>query len=215
MINIWKKITIFKNSINPKIDENGSESESEKEKENIIKKYKTKKLFEKSTIIENDYERRLLMSFIKENDKTKTEICPVLLFKSSIDGDSSQKFHEKCDFNGATITLVRSENGRRFGGYTSISWDKNIGNYNSTGDNFLFSLDARKYYKNSSGNYHTYHHPSYGATFGSGHDLYICDGCMSNQSSYTNKSNYDMTSTYELNGGVKAFKVLDYEVFKV
>ena len=51
--------------------------------------------------------------------------------------------------------------------------------------------------------------------FGSGHDLYISNGCMSNQNSYTNKSNYDMTSSYELNGGVYKFKVLDYEVYKI
>ena len=51
--------------------------------------------------------------------------------------------------------------------------------------------------------------------FGLGHDLYISNGCMSNQSSYTNKSSYDMTSNYELNGGVYQFKVLDYEVFKI
>lgn len=209
-----KKIKIFKNSLKPKIDEMGSESESENENKRI-KKYSNKKLFEKSTIIENDYERRLLVSFIKENDKTKTEIYPVLLFKSSVDGDSSQKFHDKCDFNGATITLVRSETGRRFGGYTSISWDKNLGNYNTKGDNFLFSLDARKYYKNTSGSNHTYHNGSYGPTFGGGYDLYISSGCMSNQNSYTSKSNYDMTSAYELNGGVQKFKVLDYEVYKI
>jgi hypothetical protein len=141
-----KKMTIFTNNMYPKINESGSESDSENENKRI-KKMKTKKIFEKSTIIENDYEKRLLISFIKENDKTKTEIYPVLLFKSSVDGDSSQKFHEKCDFNGATLTLVRSETGRRFGGYTSISWDKNIGDYNAKGDNFIFSLDARKYHK--------------------------------------------------------------------
>ena len=50
-------------------------------------------LFEKSTIIENDSERQLLETFIKENDKTKININPVLLFKSSVDGDDSQKFH--------------------------------------------------------------------------------------------------------------------------
>ena len=138
-----KKMTIFTNNMYPKINESGSESDSENENKRI-KKMKTKKLFEKSTIIENDFEKRLLISFFKENDKTKTEICPVLLFKSSVDGDAAQKFHEKCDYNGATITLVRSETGRRFGGYNSISWDKNLGDYNSKGDNFIFSLDARK-----------------------------------------------------------------------
>ena len=88
------------------------------------------------------------------------------------------------------------------GGYTSISWDKNLGNYNTKGDNFLFSFDTRKYYKNISGSNYTYHNGSYGPTFEGGHDLYIADGCMSNQSSFTNKSNYDMTSAHELIGAV-------------
>ena len=178
-------------------------------------KNKNKVLFEKSTIIENDYERRLLESFIKENDKTKTEINPILIFKSSVDGDNSKKFHEKCDFCGATLVIVRSETGKRFGGYSSISWDKGLGNYIAKGDNFLFSLDTRKYYKNISGSNHTYHNEGYGPTFGGGHDLYISNGCMSNQNSYTSKSSYDMTSSYELNGGVYQFKVLDYEVYKI
>ena len=133
----------------------------EKENEQHIRN-KNKKLFEKSTIIENDYERRLLESFIKENDKTKTEINPILIFKSSVDGDDSKKFHEKCDFCGVTLIIVRSDIGKRFGGYSSIFWDKSKGDYFSKEDNFLFSLDTRKYYKNISGNYHTYHNEGYG-----------------------------------------------------
>ena len=171
-------------------------------------------LFEKSTIIKNDFERKLLESFIKDNDNTKKEIFPVLLFKASINGDNSQDFHKKCDYMGATLTIVESETGRRFGGYTSISWDKNLGNYNSKGVNFLFSLDTRIFYKNVSGN-HTYHNNSYGPTFGGGHDLYISSGCLNNQNSYSSKSNYDMSCSYELNGGVQKFKVLDYEVFQI
>ena len=38
---------------------------------------------------------------------------------------------------------------------------------------------------------------------------------MSNANSYTNKSSYDMTSAYELNGGTYQFKVLDYEVYSI
>ena len=38
---------------------------------------------------------------------------------------------------------------------------------------------------------------------------------MSNQNSYSSKSNYDMSSSYELNGGTQKFKVLDYEVFQI
>ena len=121
-----------------KILENNLHNEIENENEHQVKA-KNKILFEKSTIIENDYERRLLEFFIKENDKTKMEINPklwfginktiMILFKSSVDGDNSKKFHEKCNFCGATLTIVRSDKGKRFGGYTSISWDKGLGKY--------------------------------------------------------------------------------------
>ena len=84
--------------------------------------------------------------------------------------------------------------------------DKNI--------NFLFSLDTRLLYKNTSGTYHTYHNGSYGPTFGGGHDLYIANECLNNTSSHSAKKDYGMTSSYELNGE-KNFKVLDYEVFKI
>ena len=48
--------------------------------------------------------------------KQKLKYVPFYyLSKSSIDGDDSKKFHQKCDYNGATITLIRSETGRRFG----------------------------------------------------------------------------------------------------
>jgi hypothetical protein len=171
--------------------------------------------FKESTILEDDYEKNILIKFIEENDSTKKgTIRTKLLFKATKDGDKSVEFHNKCDLMGPTITIVKSENGRRFGGYTSISWDKSKGNYATDGINFLFSLDTSKFYKNTTGNYHTYHNESYGPTFGGGHDLCVADGCMNNTSSYSSKNDYGMTSKYELNG-VQSFKVLDYEVFKI
>ena len=115
---------------------------------------------------------------------------------------------------GATITIIKSENGRRFGGYSSISWDKSKANYSTDGINFLFSLDTLQLYKNTSGSNHTYHNESYGPTFGGGHDLYIANECLNNNSSYSKKNDYGMTSSFELNS-VQSFKVLDYEVFKI
>ena len=171
-------------------------------------------LFEKSTIIKNDFERKLLESFIKENDNSKKNIYPVLLFKATIDGDTPQDFHKKCDYMGATITIVQSDSGRRFGGYTSISWDQSSG-WVTKGVNFLFSLDTRKYYKNISGSYPTNHSAQHNPEFGAGHDLTLSTGCLTNSNSYSTKSSYDMDSNYELNGGTQKFKVIDYEVFQI
>ena len=115
---------------------------------------------------------------------------------------------------GATITIVQSDSGRRFGGYTSISWDQSSG-WVSKGVNFLFSLDTRKYYKNISGSYHTNHTEKHNPQFGAGHDLSLSTGCLTNSNSYSAKSSYDMDSNYELNGGIRNFKVIDYEVFQI
>ena len=171
--------------------------------------------FKESTILEDDYEKNTLIKFIEDNDTTKKGIIRTkLLFKATKDGDKSIDFHNKCDFMGATITIIKSENGRRFGGYSSISWDKSKANYSTDGINFLFSLDTLQLYKNTSGSNHTYHNESYGPTFGGGHDLYIANECMNNNSSYSKKNDYGMTSSFELNS-VQSFKVLDYEVFKI
>ena len=171
--------------------------------------------FKESTILEDDYEKNILIKCIEENDSTKKgTIRTKLLFKATKDGDKSVEFHNKCDLMGPTITIVKSENGRRFGGYSSISWDKSKANYSKDGINFLFSLDTLQLYKNTSGSNHTYHNESYGPTFGGGHDLYIANECMNNNSSYSKKNDYGMTSSFELNS-VQSFKVLDYEVFKI
>ena len=116
--------------------------EKKKNLENIINLKKKDKpeiiLFEKSTIIKNDYERKLLESFIKENDTSKKYICPNLLFKATVDGDTPKDFHKKCDFMGSTIIIVQSENGRRFGGYSSISWDQARNGWCNEGIVFCF-----------------------------------------------------------------------------
>ena len=59
-----------------------------------IKEKKESILFEKSTIIKKEYERKLLESFIKENDSSKKEIYPILLYKATVDGDNADNFHQ-------------------------------------------------------------------------------------------------------------------------
>ena len=48
-------------------------------------------------------EKKQIYNWINPCFKFKTK----LLYRCSIDGDSSCKFHEKCDGKGPTITLVK------------------------------------------------------------------------------------------------------------
>jgi hypothetical protein len=110
---------------------------------------------------------------------------------------------------------VESDIGKRFGAYSSVSWEQTTGSWVNSGICFLFSLDTRKYYKNTQGSYYTNHIPNHSPEFGAGHDLTILSGCLNNSNSYSAKRSYGMTSQYELNGGSPNFKVLDYEVFQI
>ena len=74
----------------------------------LLKKQENKKKdideqFLNSTVIENNDEKNLIFNWINPSLKLKTK----LLYRCSIDGDSSYKFHEKCDGKGPTITLVK------------------------------------------------------------------------------------------------------------
>ncbi len=45
-----------------------------------------------------------------------------LLYRGSQDGFSSTGFHSKCDGKGPTLAIIKSDHGRTFGGFTSLSW---------------------------------------------------------------------------------------------
>ena len=175
---------------NEKIDELNKKINNLENKLNSLINDKIEKnnLSEGSTLFKTDYEKKLIESFIKVNDSSKNIINTKLLFKATIDGDTPKDFHRKCDFMGATIVIVQSENGRRFGGYSSISWDQTKNGWINEGIVFLFSLDTRKYYKNTQNSYYTNHTPNHGPEFGQGHDLTIVSGCLNNSKSYSTKA---------------------------
>ncbi|KAF2075720.1 hypothetical protein CYY_002963 [Polysphondylium violaceum] len=60
-----------------------------------------------------------------------------LLYRASQNENSIQAFHDKCDRQGPTITLIKTTEGDVFGGYNSKSWG-----YNFYGDKrcFIFTL---------------------------------------------------------------------------
>jgi len=91
-----------------------------------------------------------------------------------------------CDNKGPSITVVKNNNGKIAGGYTSQSWTT-ANAYKTDYDSYLFSVDNKKVYpvKANFGNA-IYDHTSYGPTFGGGHDLYIASSAASSTSSYSN-----------------------------
>ena len=44
------------------------------------------------------------------------------IMRGSEDGFSSSIFHQKCDNKGPTLTIIQSDQGKIFGGYSMIPW---------------------------------------------------------------------------------------------
>lgn len=65
-----------------------------------------------------------------------------LIFKGSQHGFTAQIFHELCDNMGPTLTVVQSEQGKIFGGFTSIPWSSpDVDKEHTDLSAFVFSQD--------------------------------------------------------------------------
>jgi hypothetical protein len=146
-----------------------------------------------------------------------------LIYKASRDGFDANAFHTHCNNKGPTITIVQSNTGYLFGGYTAVAWTSD-GNYKNDTTAFLFTLTnphnipSTKYPINpgNAGNA-VYHHSGYGPTFGSGHDLHLVANSNSSNSSIGFPNGYIDTTGKGKNTftGSSSFLTFDIEVFKL
>lgn len=141
-----------------------------------------------------------------------------LLYRASEDGFSSANFHEKCDGVKNTLTIVKTTNNNIFGDYTGGAWNSS-GNYVHDTSSFMFSLinpsnDPFKA-KCTNSRYAIYGHPSYGPTFGHGHDFLVSSNSNKNKASV---SMFGRTYTHGSHDlilmGSYRFQTTEIEVFE-
>ncbi len=120
-----------------------------------------------------------------------------MIYKGSHDGFKSSIFHYKCDNQGATYTIAKSEN-NIFGGYNPHSWssDGNVP-FSNGKDSFLFSLVNSfnippMQFKNTNEEFGPYNDSRYLPSFGKFGDLSITDDCTGNQD---NRNYFDSYET--------------------
>ena len=165
----------------------------------------------KGEIIEDNSELEFLTTKICHDYK---KITLNLLYKATVDSDKAEAFHRKCDSARSSIVLVKSKNGKRFGGYTSCDWSgKSI---DKKDDNaFVFSLDKMEIYdvipgEDAIGCYHTY-----GPIF-LGCQIRIYDDAFTKGGTTFRKGlNYKTKEDYELTGGLQKYEIQEIEVYGV
>ena len=108
-----------------------------------------------------------LLNWINPNEKYRVN----LLYDASIEENTNKDFHKYSDGKGATITLVESSKGKRFRGYTRISWNNNIKDYMTDTSAFLFNLDNKKKYKVIKPECAIWGRDDYGPHFGGNNDF--------------------------------------------
>ncbi|XP_061186821.1 uncharacterized protein LOC133194940 [Saccostrea echinata] len=129
-----------------------------------------------------------------------------LLYKISRDGCSATTFHQKCDGQGPTVTVLYNTNNTIFGGYLSQSWNSNGAHIADT-NAFLFRLQYNgssyphkapvngSYY-----NYAGYGDGNYGPSFGGNTDLRTFQGNVSKSGNTFALSGYVQVQYYTYNG---------------
>ena len=166
-----------------------------------------------SLIIPNDYlKTNEIKNWIDPSKKIKFQ----LLFRKSRDGSSCSTFHKLCDFKGPTLTLVRTTENYKFGGYTQFNWKSNKGRSpkDNNDDTFIFSLDLMKKFTKIKNTSTVYFSPNAGPCFGEGgSDLIIGP----NSNLHEGKTiNCTFLKNYELTNGCKGFfDIKELEIYKV
>jgi hypothetical protein len=189
-------------------------------KNDILKE--TSKINERLITLEEDIRKpfsKLNSQILKDSDYEflKTSIGSdfklELLYSASKDGDNQSAFHSKCGGIAPTLTLIQSYYGKRFGGYTTSKWNSSNVFVKEIGTNFIFSLnDKAKYLNNDSNSTIITGGTTYILAFGAGNDIYISNGCTTNQNSFSTPRSYNIPNN--LAGGYK-FTVEYIEIFKV
>ena len=104
-----------------------NESETNNSKSQIYFNERKLKNFIKSSILKTQEEYNLIKN--KLLSKRKSQICKninyKLLYKASKDTDKVNIFHQKCDNKKNTLILIETDNGNKFGGFTTQTWEGN------------------------------------------------------------------------------------------
>ena len=141
-----------------------------------------------------------------------------LLFRASRDGFRMNDFQNKCNGRTLTITIVKTKNNRRFGGFTKYAHNSSSRLTNK--DDFTFSLDNRNIYyyeenNNYNGNYNNNYNNNGNVLFFRGrYGFTICENSNSYRNSQDYSNSYSYNNINSLSGNTY-FLIEDYEVFTI
>ena len=163
--------------------------------------------------ISNIFQNREDLQLI-ENKINKGPLNYSLLFRATEDGDSAKIFHDKCDKALNTLIVIRTNDGKRFGGYTTQSWEGN-NIYKKDEEAFVFSLNRNKIYPVNENKNAIWCFRNWGPIF-EGYQIDIKDNFF-NQLNKTGLKGigFKTEEDFELNDGQENFIINELEIYQV
>jgi hypothetical protein len=151
--------------------------------------------FAQSTLLPSAQQHKLNEFYGKSNQQWK------LIYRGTRDGFHSEDFHRCCDNKGPTVTVILSDDGYLFGGYTTVPWktpqDSLFGVHKEDSTAYLFTLTnphhilATKFkIRNDQIAHAVIHRDDHGPCFGSG------DICIRSNSNVNSESHSSFPQTY-------------------
>ena len=187
--------------IKNKLNENSKIEFNNKKQEKYIK----------DSVILKEEEDIMIKNWINNKDNLSFD----LIYKATRDGDDVKDFHKLCDEISPTLTIARTKNGNRFGGYTSAALTRNASDKALNDPNaFVFSIDKKYKYNTNNPSNAVRSLSSRGPCFGDSCPFYIGNKFLTNNSSYSNPSNDYNCPPYVLTGA-EYFTLDELEVYKV
>ena len=150
---------------------------------------------------------RLQRILNKKNIKYK------LIYRASTDGDVCTAFHDKCDQYHNTLILIHASGDKRFGGFTTQTWEGE--DVNKIDKNcFIFSIDKMKIYDIIEGQDAINCNQDLGPIFIDQIkllDKFFTQGGTTNKKGQT----FQTLEDFEITGGAEKFGVKELEVYHV
>ena len=165
-----------------------------------------------STIISNYSEFDFIINYLKK--KFNKEIKDAIhIYQATEDGPTAADFHKICDGNTNIVVLIKTKDGKKFGGYTSVGFSSfNRSYYDDTA--FIFSINKREIYPNIHGKSAVDSFYNLGPCF-SGDSIKIFDNFLNTEGIVAkNIANFETNEDYQINCGKRTFEVEEIEVLE-
>ena len=127
----------------------------------------------------------------------------------SRDGNQCSQYHNLCDNKDNLLTIIQTDQNKKFGGFASKSWGVQGNIIDKT---FLFSLNDMKKFERLNKNKAGGNGSSYGQIFGNAWDLYINSTMSSGYEQHNSSSVFLQKYEFTDNG---SFNVKEIEVFQI